>query len=214
MKFKIDSREHNEDLFTSFDLLGAEKGFTYEKTFLDVGDITCGNIVIERKTAGDFIGSIMDGRLKEQSAKMSLNYKFKYIIIEGNPFRTESEIHTHAIIGKMTSLAVKHQIHILTVENPSQLVYMCWSLINKHIMGGTFNPAEHNVLRYKVKDEEFLSSCLYQISNLGIEKAKTISEMFNNSFTEFMNNVTKEKLKMIDGVGDKLSERIISLFKK
>ena len=92
---------------------------------LEVGDVACGDIVIERKEAGDFVGSIIDGRLNEQAAKMSLNYDHKYVIIEGNPFRTDSNINPHAIIGKMVSLLVKHDMKIIFVETPTQFVFAC-----------------------------------------------------------------------------------------
>ena len=38
-------------------------------TKLEVGDLVCGDAVIERKQATDFVGSIMDGRLSNQIQK-------------------------------------------------------------------------------------------------------------------------------------------------
>jgi len=213
MNTKIDSREHNSDMFDAFDILCAEHGWSYEKTFLDVGDIACGNIVIERKEAGDFVHSIMDGRLKEQAAKMCLNYEYKYVIIEGNPFQTESRISTNAIIGKMTSLIVKHNIKLIFVDNPAQLAYACFSLISKHIEGDVFNPNEHQTLAYKTDNTDILTAMLYQIKNLGWEKAKIISELCGHSLKTFVEKATKERLMEIDGIGDVMSDRIMEFTK-
>jgi ERCC4-type nuclease len=214
MNIKIDTREHNQDMFDAFDLLCANEGWSYEKTFLEVGDITCGNVVIERKEAGDFVHSIMDGRLKEQAAKMNLNYEHKYVIIEGNPYNTESRITTNAIIGKMTSLLVKHNIKILYVQNPAQLAYACFSLINKHIEGNIFDPAEHSTVSYKVDNTDILTAMLYQVPRLGWDKAKLIASKSNYSLKTFVEKATYERLIEIEGIGDVMAKRIMSYITK
>ena len=47
-----------------------------------------GVITVERKTAGDFIVSIIDGRLFRQMANLKKNCDHPVLLIEGNPFRT------------------------------------------------------------------------------------------------------------------------------
>jgi len=211
MHFKIDSRESSEKLFDAFDILVAEKGISYEKTFLEVGDIVCGNVVIERKEAGDFVGSIMDGRLTDQAHQMCLNFEHKYVIIEGNPFRTRSSINENAIIGKMTSLYVKYNIPVMFVENQAQLAYASYSLITKHMDGASYNPEDFVKLKHKVSDEEILVAMLHQIPNLGYDKAQAIAELYNFSLKEFVNSANPGRLKTIDGVGTTMSKKIMKL---
>jgi len=214
MNIKIDTREHNADMFDAFDIICAEQGWSYEKTKLDVGDVACGDVIIERKEAGDFVHSIMDGRLKEQAAKMCLNYEYKYVIIEGNPFQTGSKISTNAIIGKMTSLIVRHNIKLLYVDNPAQFAYACFSLITKHIEGDVFNPNEHETLAYKTDNTDVLTAMLYQIPRLGWDKAKLIAEKCDYSLKTFVEKVTVERLLAIEGIGDVMAERIMSFVTK
>ena len=214
MNIKVDTREHNQELFDSFDILSVDKNLSYERTFLEVGDVACGNIVIERKEANDFVGSIMDGRLREQAAKMSLNYQYKYVIVEGNPYRTKSNINAHAVIGKMTSLLVKHDIKLLFVETPEQFAFACYSIIKKHIDEGNFNPEEFKKLQYKVGKSDVVSAMLYQIPNLGYEKARKIAEMFDFSLPKLIAQASKEKLMLIDGIGATMAERICDLLEK
>lgn len=211
MLIKIDSRERNISLFDAFDIACSNKDIKWEKTFLEVGDVSCGNIVIERKEASDFIGSIMDGRLREQAAKMSLNYPYKYVIIEGNPFRTKSNINHHAIIGKMTSLLVKHNIRLLNVETPQQFAYACISIIEKHISENEFNSADFVKLQYKIADSDIITAMIYQIPGLGYEKAKQIAEMYHFNLDEFVHNANIESLTGIKGIGKKTAEKIIQL---
>ena len=127
MKILVDTREHNEDIFDTLDILSSEKGFEWEKATLETGDVVCGNVCIERKEAGDFVGSITTGHLKEQCAKMCLNFPdpngHKYLILEGDPYTTRSNMNINAITGQMTSLAVKYNIKLVYVPNAAQFVY-------------------------------------------------------------------------------------------
>ena len=214
MIIKIDTREHNTEMFDAFDILCHEKGWEYEKSHLEVGDVVCGDVVIERKEAGDFVHSIMDGRLKEQAAKMSLNYEHKYVIIEGNPFRTESKLHSNAIIGKMTSLTVRHNIKLIFVDTPTQFAYACLSLITKHIEGDIFNPAEHETLAYKTDNTDVLTAMLFQIPMLGWDKSKLIAEKCNYSLKNLVEYATYERLIDIEGIGDVMAERILDFVTK
>lgn len=212
MLIKVDSRESNQEMFDAFDILSAEKGIPYEKTFLEVGDIVCGDIVIERKEAGDFVASIMDGRLRAQSAKMCLNFEHKYVIIEGNPFGTKSSIHENAIIGKMTSLMVKNNIKLAFVENPRQFVYMCFSIICKHIKEGKFNPDEFKMLSYSITNENILTAMIHQIPSIGYDKAESIAKMYGFSFKRIADEIKAEDLTTIEGIGKVTAEKVCKLF--
>lgn len=214
MLLKIDDRERNQDFFDALDMYGTEKGFEWKIEHLLVGDIMCGNIIIERKEATDFICSIMDGRLREQAAKMCLNYKNRYIIIEGNPFRTESVIHHHAIMGMMTSLLVKHDIKIMFVDNAVQTAYACYSIIHKHLTEETFNPTEHKQAVYKNTDDDIVVAMLLQIPRLPYNKAKAIAEQYEYSFLKLVNNVSIERLLQIEGIGDVIAKRVYNFLKK
>lgn len=211
---KVDTREHEQELFDAFDRLADEKGFTWEKEALVAGDVVCGNIVVERKTAQDFLGSIMSDRLSEQAAKMCLNFEHKYIIIEGDPFMTTSRIHPNAIIGKMTSLAVKYNIKMIYVNSPTKFVYACWSLITKHLEEGRFDPNEHIAKAYEATTESIVINMLSQIPRLGAEKATIIADKYGHSIAKMSQQMTKKDLCDIEGIGDVLADRVMGILTK
>lgn len=213
MLFKVDDRETDKVLWDAFDVLAYEKGFNYEKAHLHTGDVVCGNIVIERKEANDFIGSIQ-GRLSDQAAKMSLSFKHKYLIIEGNIFRTRSNIHHNSIMGMLTSLSVKYGIHIIPADNPKHFVYLCYSIVRRHMEDDTFNPDEHKVLQYKTDNSDILTAMLYQIPRLGWEKAQAIAKKCNYSLKNLVEKATKDKLMEINGIGEVMAERIMTFVNK
>lgn len=214
LKFLLDDREHSEELKNAFSIVSIQRMFDYESAHLEIGDVQCGNVCIERKEASDFVGSIMDGRLKEQARKMQLGFEHRYIIIEGNPFQTQSAIHSNAIIGKMTSLMVKHRIGLLFVENPLQFVEMCYSLIKKHQETYSFDPTFVPSSIPKKTDEDILAMMLMNIQGISYSKAKDISEMYSNSMNCLVNNCDSKQIQSLDGIGKVLANRIVEFMKK
>ena len=65
LKFYLDDREQSQAVKDAFQFVAATRVFDYEIAHLDIGDVVCGNVCIERKEATDFVCSIMDGRLKK-----------------------------------------------------------------------------------------------------------------------------------------------------
>lgn len=213
MEILIDLRERSEDLLYHFKTLALEKSFDFKQQMLVVGDVVCGNVVIERKEASDFVSSIFDGRLKEQAAKMSMNFQHKYVIIEGDPFHSGSDISDHAIIGKMTSLLVKNDIRLLVVNNTEQFVYACYSLITKHQEAKNFCADDFEKVLFKIDGEAILTAMLFQIPGLGIDKSKQIAQLYNNSLKAFVNTATENELIKIDGIGKKTAQKVLSFLK-
>jgi len=214
LTFLIDDREHSQELKQALSIVSMTRMFDYETAHLEIGDVQCGNIVIERKEANDFIGSIMDGRLKEQARKMNLGFEYRYIIIEGNPFKTGSAISEVAIIGKMTSLLIKHRINLLFVESPLQFVEACYSIVKKHQEENIFDPSFKPSTIPKKSDEDILTMMLMQIQGISFDKAKSISNLYANSLKCLVENANVKEITSIDGIGKVLANRIVDFMKK
>jgi ERCC4-type nuclease len=208
-QFKVDCREHNPDLFLYFDLYSKEKGFTWTKEMLEIGDVVCGNICIERKEAGDFVGSIMDGRLKEQAMRMCANYDHRYIIIEGNPFQTKSNINHNAIIGKMTSLCAKYGIFLINVESPQHTVYTCYSIVAKHFAEKNLDFVNFNKSVKRLNDIDISIAMLLQVPGLGVDRAKKIADFYNCPLCELFGKICYEDVITIDGIGETTTKKLL-----
>ena len=76
---------------------------------VDIKRIPCGDYVInedvfiERKTAKDFLVSIIDGRLFSQLSNLKKTCGNPMLLIEGNPYRTDLKFDRLAIRGAMIS---------------------------------------------------------------------------------------------------------------
>ena len=106
-------------------------GIKFERKRLKTGDYVLGNCCIERKEINDFCASIIDGRLKGQVEKMKRDFKYNYVIVIGRVKDKTSDIHENCILGKMTSLIVKHDMKLLFADDEFQFCYLVKSLIAK-----------------------------------------------------------------------------------
>ncbi len=139
MLIKIDSREP-KSMEMCMQLVDSK--IIMERRFMTEGDYVCDEICIERKEISDFCNSIVDGRLNTQMEKMKQNYKNIYIIVVGRIKDRTSDIHENCILGKMTSIVVKHKIPILFADDDFQFCYLVKSLIEK-LKGGSENGKEN-----------------------------------------------------------------------
>jgi Fanconi anemia group M protein len=110
LKISIDYREQPSGLI---ELLKKE-GVEIEVKKISYGDYVINNsITIERKTARDFLVSIIDGRLFKQISNLRRYCINPIILIEGNPFKTDLAFDHEAIKGALISTQAIWYIPIL-----------------------------------------------------------------------------------------------------
>ena len=81
---------------------------------LTTGDFVINDqIIVERKTAKDFIQLIIDNRLFEQCSKLKKESRRVLILIEGNPYKTENKIKTRVGKGSILSILTAWQIPVI-----------------------------------------------------------------------------------------------------
>ncbi len=84
---------------------------------IEVGDFVISDrIAVERKTADDFVSSLVDGRLFDQAAKLKEAYEKPLIIVEGRRSHGR-RIHPNAVRGALASLVLDWGIPVLFTEN-------------------------------------------------------------------------------------------------
>ena len=104
-KIIVDTREKNSLVASELVHLGCEVEFQQ----LHIGDYLVKNVIIERKTISDFLGSMLNKRLTKQLQNMQ-PLKHKLLIIEGideyELYHQDSTIHENAIRGFLLSITV------------------------------------------------------------------------------------------------------------
>lgn len=99
-----DSRETRSGIALK---LGHIPGVSVEQRELSSGDyLIGGGIAVERKSASDFVMSLMEGRLFEQLSRLSIEHERVVVLIEGNVYETRSAISFEALDGALSYLTL------------------------------------------------------------------------------------------------------------
>jgi DNA excision repair protein ERCC-4 len=75
-------------------------------------------VLIERKTVGDFAASLVDGRLFPQAARLAHSCYRSLLLIEGPPPASIPDVHPHALEGALVSLAAMWRLPVLHSLDP------------------------------------------------------------------------------------------------
>jgi Fanconi anemia group M protein len=112
----MDYREKNSGVG---EILARQHKIAVASSSLAAGDYVINDeIAVERKTALDFVQSIIDGRLFKQAAQMSRFFESSLMIIEGKDiYSTTVDIHPHAVKGALISIAMTWRIPILFTDD-------------------------------------------------------------------------------------------------
>jgi Fanconi anemia group M protein len=88
---------------------------------LEIGDyIASEDVAIERKATGDFIQSLIDGRLFVQLTSLRSAYRRPVLIIEGEQVTGVRAVNPASIYGALASIAVRIQVPIIWTRNEEE----------------------------------------------------------------------------------------------
>jgi ERCC4-type nuclease len=171
---------------------------------LDVGDYLIGpGAAVERKADGDFVASLLDGRMAEQSAKLRATYDKVVWIVEGDPYNSHVALEPKVITGAISHLAVVDGATVLRTQSLQETADLLLSMA-KRLQDGRRDlalrpskPADPRLLA------EFIVSGLPRI---GRAKASTLLQRFGSVrgvFTADPNDIAT-----IHGFGRKTAEAI------
>ena len=211
----IDSREppHMEQYFRA-------QGFTDVKLTretLDIGDylvrVGSHEIPVERKTSGDFVCSLEDGRLHNQLYAMSKHYPLSYLIVVGTISEAleESQLNRKAYLSALVGASLKRspdgcqgQVITLTVETDFDFV-ACVYYIHKKLEKGDF----HRLPSIPGKKSDY-NACLVTLYStlpgIGTERAKKLAQFFPS--LESLMKASVSEIASVDGIGIQTAKRI------
>jgi len=166
---------------------------------LSAGDYLVNDqILVERKTAEDFVQSIISNRLFYQCEKMKRNSYNHLLIIEGDPFATKHNISREAIKGALLSVSSAWQIPVIFSHNKNETSDIIISAGNQML-----NNKIPNIRRgYKPKKPKNQQLYLLQgLPEIGPALAYRLLVHFG-SLKKIMRATEKQLLK-VDGIGKK-----------
>ncbi|HBO5516200.1 TPA: DNA-binding protein [Pseudomonas aeruginosa] len=196
-----DMRESRSGIIQKLQELGAK----IQVGELETGDyVLSGDLVVERKTAVDFVASILDGRLFNQTGKMRLNFARPVFLIEGDVYSTRSAIAREAIDGALSFLVAIEGCNIIHVRDQFAAAGLIYRMA-KHAQEGL----GYDVAFRRGKVAPGRGEALFLIEGTPGVGPSTAIKVLNHfrSVHAFM-NATVEELRLIPGLGPKKAERI------
>ncbi|MHC1566900.1 MAG: DEAD/DEAH box helicase [Candidatus Syntropharchaeia archaeon] len=203
-KIFADRREMKSPVIKFLENLGCE----VELKTLEVGDYVVGTrVCIERKTAEDFLSSLVDAKREffERIADMKRYYEKPLLIIEGKGLYTRRKIHPNAIRGALASIALDFGIPILETESAEETASFISVIAKKEEKEGYIEGIPHakkSSMTLKQQQEYLISS----ISNIGPVIARNLLRHFGT--VEKVVSAPKEELMKVERVGPAIAERI------
>jgi len=186
-------------------------GVALTKKQLTVADYICSDrVAVERKTAKDFVGSILNQRVFRQVEELTEAYSHSVLLIEGNPdsLFLERNVSPNAIRGAMASIAIDYRIPILWSANPEETANMLYRFAWREQMksGRTLQIRSNKKAKNMNEKQEFLVAGLPHVSNM---LSQRLLKHFGSPQKIFSASVGE--LQQVDKIGRKKAKEIWDL---
>ena len=197
----VDSREGNSKVIRALDTIGVK----VKVNTMSVADYQVSEeVAIERKTAKDFVDSIVDKRLFKQARMMMEEFKKPIMILEGDDFYS-GFINPNAIRGAMTSIALDYGISIIPTRTAEDTAAMIKRIAVREQKG----EKRSIQIRTERKPQNLWEQQLFIIEslpNIGPVHAKKLLEHFGT--VKAVLEADEKKLQEVDGIGKKTAKNI------
>ena len=170
-----------------------------------VGDYQVSDeVVIERKTAKDFVDSIVDKRLFKQARSLMEEFKRPLIILEGDDLYN-GMINPNAIRGSIASIALDFGISIIPTRNAQDTAAMIKRIAIRE-QSGEKTPIQIRTDKKPVNLWEQQLFIIESLPNIGPVNAKNLLEHFGTVANII--NASESQLQEVEGIGKKTATTI------
>lgn len=208
MSVVIDDRERRSPVLQEL----AKLGVKFEFKRLDVADYdVAGTYGFERKTAGDFLNSILDKRLFEQSRYLKQAYPVPVIVIEGNLSRELGyrDMSLNQAYGAILAISEKG-VSVVNTQSPSEtalLIYIAARRAEKN--SGRYIPPTKKIVKENTSIPVVQLNLIATLPGISYELAERILNEFKTPRRFF--NATPAELRRIPGLGAKKIQKIMAV---
>jgi ERCC4-related helicase/ERCC4-type nuclease len=176
---------------------------------LEVGDyVVSDRVAIERKTASDFVASIIDPErnLFRQIRDLSRSYDRPVLILEGRDLYTR-QVNPSSIRGALAAVAVDYGVPIIPTEDQDETASVIALIASREQKEGHEPKMHgHKTARTLKEQQEYLISA---IPSVGPRVARNLLKHFGS--IERIMMAKQEELQEVEMVGPKIAERIREL---
>ncbi len=206
-KIIIDDRETSSKVVEILSNMGAV--IRIER--LPQGDYAIGDrILVERKTARDFVDTLINRDLLGQVKAMAESAPRPVMIIEGGDLYTQRDMHPNAIKGVLAALTVDMGVSILFTRDEQDTAQMLF-VLSKREDGerGERKVHPHKSHHSQREEQEYIISAFPEI---GLKSARLLLEHFGS--IQGIVNASSEELAAVTGIGEKTAGKIYDLCRR
>jgi ERCC4-related helicase len=203
-RISIDDRETSSKVVEVLSGLGA--AIRLER--LGHGDYAVGDrILIERKTARDFVDTLINRDLLGQIKAMAETVPRPVLIIEGGDLYTQRDIHPNAIKGVLAALAIDMGVSLLFTRDEQDTAQMLFIIAKREDSErGERKVHPHKSHRSVREDLEYIISAFPEI---GMKNARLLLSHLGS--VQAVANAELPELTAIKGIGEKTAQKIYDL---
>jgi len=209
MFMKITIIADNREKSSGVPALLANSGAIVKMDQLFVGDYMIENdIVVERKTNTDFVQSIINGHLFDQCRRLRKTGRLPLIIVEGNPFKTSSNITPKAIKGALLSVNLSWQIPIIRSTGKEDTVQLILMAAKQQLTPPEFIRRTGNKPKTKQSRQYYL---IQSLPGVGPAIAKRLLTHFRT--IEQIILADAKLLEKVEGIGKAKAKELFGFFR-
>ncbi len=161
-------------------------------------------VAIERKTAKDFVDSLIDKRLFKQARELSEEFKSPLMILEGDDLYN-GLINPNAIRGAIASIAIDFGISIIPTRNAQDTAAMIKRIAVRE-QNGERTPIQIRTDKKPVSLMEQQLFIIESLPNIGPVNAKNLLSHFGT--VSDVLNASESELQEVEGIGKKTARDI------
>ncbi len=207
LKIIIDDRETSSKVVEVLSNMGAV--IRIER--LPHGDYAIGDrILVERKTARDFVDTLINRDLLGQVKAMAESAPRPVIIIEGGDIYAQRDMHPNAIKGVLAALTVDMGVSILFTRDEQDTAQMLFVLSKREDSERGERKVHPNKSHHSQREEqEYIISAFPEI---GLKNARLLLAHFGS--IHGIVNGSLEELAAVKGIGEKTAGKIYDLCRR
>ncbi len=200
----IDDRETSSKVVEVLSGLGAD--IRLER--LPQGDYAIGDrILIERKTARDFVDTLIDRDLLGQVKALAEAVARPVMIIEGGDLDTQRDIHPNAIRGILAALTIDMGVPLLFTRDEQDTAHLLFVLAKREgSERGERKVHPHKSHRSAREELEYIISAF---PDIGMKNARLLLTHFGS--VQAITHAELGELTAIKGIGEKTAQKIYDL---
>jgi len=186
-----------------------ERGVEVEGARLEVGDFVISErVAVERKSVRDFVRSLVDGRLRDQAARLRERYEKPLLVLEGREDPEELGLHPHAVLGALLHLVMDLGVPVLRTRDGSQTASLLWLLARREGEERRRLPP----LRTKREGWPLFLQQRFVVEGLpGVSSVLADRLLRHFGTVEAVMRASERELKRVEGIGEVRARRIREL---